>query len=169
MAIMQRLGEEMCVLFSECQVNPAVTRWWGPHSGGYWLALTYGWPRASPGCCFAFFIIRSTRACRAFLIEVFYTHGWNHHSICNQWSFPKGQQLSLLPPPCGLLPTDAEAHSSGWQRRTPLSFVPSLLPYLCKPWQPPRALGTSCTKAPRSDGWLLHSLRQWRWMPSMNY
>lgn len=50
----------------------------------------------SPDCCFAFFIIRSTQACLAFLIEVFYTSGWHHHSLWSQWSFSKGQQLSLL-------------------------------------------------------------------------
>lgn len=102
----------------------------------------------SPDCCFAFFIIRSAQACQAFLIEVFYTGGWHHHSIRSQWSFPKGQQLSLVPTSSCLLPRDGGAHSSVWQSHTPLSFVPSPLPYLCKPWQPTQTQGTTYTKTP---------------------
>lgn len=68
-----------------CVARQVVMRWWVPHSSSYWKA----WQTAdceatspvSPDCCFAFFIIRSAQACQAFLIEVFYTSGWHHHSI----------------------------------------------------------------------------------------
>lgn len=156
---------------AKCEVRRAVTRWWVLNSSSFWISLVDcgATSPASPDCCFAFFIIRSAQACLAFLIEVFYTSGWHHHSIQTQWSFPKGQQLNPVPPPSRLLPRDGGAQSSVWQSHTPLSFVPSLLPHLCKPWQQAAALGASYTKVPPMTDDSCVAIYQWRQILSMNY
>lgn len=117
----------------------------GAHTAGsYWLVLAYGRARVSPGCCFAFFIIRSTRACRAFLIEVFYTAetitqseangpfrkvNSSAFSLLHVASFPemqrpthqgdKGARLFLLFPPSCPTSVNLDNHRERWVRAAP--------------------------------------------------
>lgn len=113
------------------------------------VQLTARWQRISPlAVVFAFFIIRSPEACQAFLIEVFYTSSWHHHSVISQWSFPKGQQLSLsLPSSCLFVinvPGVCVGTSNDKGLRPLLLFPHSSSPLL--PCQTSQGLGAISTK-----------------------